>query len=391
MSSEIDWLPNPAADRVLDTKGIEAFLVGIAVCAYLLVYPPFVFTWFVPDTFRIMLELLIVFPMLAGQMIAPKKSKIILVFLALGLVKVVFFPADEQTIFGRFDKIVFAVCFVEAMHRNGLLFGFVHRMLEFFLVLTSIQVIASSLLWFSFPGLFVFDRFNVSLHSNYAYFGNILLGNLTHRSFGYLDVARPMGYFTEPGLAASVLVMYSFAHAPAALSKPLRLFRQVLFAGAAIATGSITAVGLLGARVVLRIVRKPVVAIGIVLSGVLVVFFAYQALSTFIPSGESRVGRMQDVVATLKSASPLDLLIGREVGAGGTVSAINAGIGILIVEYGLIAAFFLLNFLRKICIRLDVFVVLLLMNLAFDFFWWPIFWVIAAVLHEGRWEDVRPA
>ena len=91
-------------------------------------------------------------------------------------------------------------------------------------------------------------------------------------------------------------------------------------------------------------------------------------------------------VGALGALVPVDLLIGRRIGTGETeYGAINSEIGKVLVEYGLVLGFFLFGLLRRISLRLDVPVILLLANLTFGFYWWPVFWVIAiVVLPEER-------
>jgi hypothetical protein len=381
MRNEAPGVGVPAGIRSADMQRIESMLIGLGVCAYLFAYPPLIFTWYIPDWLRLGVEFLVVFPMLVQQLITRRKSKIILVFLLLGIIKAASFAGDAGTVLARFNKIVFAVCLLETMRNDELLVGFIHRMLEFFILATTIQLILSAIFWYSFNGWFTYNALHVHEHSEYGYFGNILLGNLAPRHLGPIKVARPMGYFMEPGLAASLVVVYSFAPSPLALDRQLRRWRDVVLAAGALATASITALGLLGARIVFRAVKKRAVALGIIFCGVALTLLAYEALSPFVPSAANRAGRTRSVVTSIKAATPYALLLGRKIGAGESeFGAINSGIGRVLVEHGLLVSLFLLVFLWRASGRIEIFTIMLLMNFAFDFFWWPFFWVIAAVL-----------
>jgi hypothetical protein len=372
----------PPADG-LSLPALEAFLLGIASCCYLLAYPPFIFTWYVPEWLRLSLELLIVLPMIAQQIIARKKSVVVLLFAAFGVAKLATSFGDIQTVLSRFDKVVFAACLFDAARLNPALKRFLHGALELVFIVTGVQLILSSFLWFTMPGLYVEDALRVTEHSAYGYAGNLILGNVAPRSFGPLAVARPMGYFMEPGLVGCLLVLYAFSPEPQRLGRSASRLRTVFFIAAAVSTVSISVLGLLGARLCYRVFKRKWMAIAAILLAVSVVLVAYQALTSFMPSAITRMGRSQGVLSLFLSSSPVDLAIGHEVGAGETEEgAINSGIQRILVEHGLILGAYFLLFMKRRTICVEDFTTMILMNLAFDFLWWPVFWVIAVVLRE---------
>ena len=360
-------------------------LATVLIACYFLSYPPFVTPWYISQTLRLSLEFALILPILAREIIADRKTLLPVVFLVVIAFKLVVTNDDAQFLLSRFDKVLFAVLLFSLLRNDENLLYRVRCILEVVLFVTAIQIWLAAVVWVFDSGAFVFDYFNVSEHADYGYSGHPVLGNVVPRSFGSFSLIRPMGFFMEPGMIASLLVFYSYAVSPWPLSSGLRGARNMLYWSAAVLTGSSSAVVLLLAIAVFRVTKRTYVAILIFVIAGIIVVSAISLVGQYIPSGTNRIGRMQSFVDVMRSSTIVSLVVGHTLGHGGSTEfgAINAGVAKLIVEFGVIMAFYLLRFLKRSIANVEAFVMALLVNLAFDFFWWPLFWVIVAAIRQG--------
>ena len=366
----------------------SSIIFVIFVFLYGVIYGPLILSdFFISALFRLSVEFLLLSYLLLRLYPLNRVPVIFVLFCTILLVKTPFILDNYDSFLARTNKIIifyFLQKFVKDKKTVNKFFKYVYLI---FTLITLFQIIFGFFVYNFLPGFFKYHDFTPG--SNYPYYGNIIFGNILIKRFGTYIVPRMCGYFVEPGVAACFLGINIFTSKVLIKSRLLKNIYNLLNIFAIVLTFSFTGVIAVVTPFISQKFYRSFINSGKGIKIVLLVLVFFLALlsikvgSTILlySSISDRAMRFQFAISAIKSMNFLTLLFGYGIGfLGDADRGFTSGILNLIIEQGLIYSVFIAYLLYKTSSsRKDLLVYSVVINFAFDFFAWPLFWIVLIV------------
>jgi len=372
---------------------IEQFLFALLTFIYILLNPPFIFLIYFDESLRLFLEFVILFYLFSIYFLSNKFSRFILVIVCLILVKAFMGIVNIPSLVARSNKFIITILMVShiKVHREFLVsFIWIYRIVVITLIFqATLGYISISL----FPDIFQLRLLTEG--SVYPYYGNYLFGNVIYKGFGVNRIPRMCTYIVEPGVFAAMLG-FNFLSADKLFKE--KIIRYFFILGTAVAiyttfsyTGLISVVATYSVIYYLKfITSKKATLIKVFVSLMLAVLFFFIirafAATLLYSSFNDRSLRMLAGLRLIQGMNIKTALIGYGIGFLGDFDrGFTAGILNLFVEQGFIT-FCVIGVLlfRLTKNNIGLIIYIMLVNLAFDFFAWPIFWLIIIIVNKDN-------
>lgn len=371
--------------------------IAAIIAAYAVFTRPLIFPIFIASEIRVIVECI---PFLLLMFLDKNSFKLcfsILIFLFLFLI--INFLINEATLKTSFlIYLKFSSFFIilYLLKKNKYLNDFIKIFFEIFWLIVSISVILSFILYWINPNLFSYSPIEVNeFGDGYEYYNNFYLGNLRLPYMFGNPVPKPSWYFFEAGLL-SCFFMLNFVGSKYLIENR---YRRIIFTYsnliAGLCTLSVTFYLCLSFILIYYVFNNLklllLISIIIFLTSLILFFgFSYfdliELIFNFFQSGTSigdRSNRFDLFLKLLKENSIQVLFIGLGAELEGLSVDFNMSSGWLshIIERGVIFAFILFLFTIYLTKRdYVIMIVVLLFNLSFNFFGYPIFLIMMAVI-----------
>lgn len=371
-------------------------LIALVLFFYSILYPPFFTTHWIPDTLRLSFEAVSVSVLLFISFLKSERNfyRDLILILLFTLVFIVFRNSEFRTYLSEANKLILGVCLISLFQRRQLSQLLFRQLFFVVLIFTSIQILFAQLMAGISPSLFVsVQKIDEFQYINYGYYYHWLLGNMMYIN----GVPRALGYFVEPGYAAGFLsigLAYLFQRKEKSVRDVVAIY--LLFA-AGVFTGSqtfyVTIVCLLGfvyaGKFLVQIKGKKLLQLFLVIVGLLSAFVVFVGVyKIFLTTGSltNRLVRLESAYSSFVQLKASELVFG--MGAGASAAAgqsFSMGWLLLALERGLPKFILVIYILSQIIGRSRLLqITIFLFSFAFEFFWWPLFWIgLASVSDFG--------
>jgi hypothetical protein len=353
-----------------------------------------------PFTLRVLIELI---PFLLLLLSFRKKNRqdiyLIYPLLIFSIINFWTNDATAQTSFLIFLKLAFFLLILDMFGNDLAVRKLMRKLLVNFWWIVSLSVIFAFTLYWLYEPAFSYSELIVNDGGDgYAYYNNPFLGNLRRIYMVGLAVPKPTWYFTEPGpLSCFFALNFVGASHLIAEKKICGLFKYTnLVAG--LCTLSVTFYIFFVLFISFKVLKNTNLMSKIFLLCLFIIFIytslngGFDWLNLFFNEGTSkddRMGRLNIFLHILSRYPEKTLLIGNgaELQGMGYDQGISSGWLVNFAERGFFYTFALLTYLIYILRQnMAVLFVVVYYNISFEFFAFPIFFVMLAlfVMNDGR-------
>lgn len=363
-------------------------LVALVICAYMLIYPPFLSSAYVNIYLRLTLEI-----GLLCYLIIKSNIKYSIIFILILYIVYSFFSLgsdDLRNYISSLNKILFFILLISMLKKRQHLAKYLKNHWIIIWKILSISAIIA-FLGYEFK-IIKFSEFEFA-EGSYNYYINPILGALLPKNFFGVEMARVTGYMIEPNLLSFFFGFNLLIEKHIFENKSHKSFIY-LNAIAGLFTLSTTYMFFIIAYLVYirldkLLANKLLIIILLVILLLVLINVITMDLLEF-SSASDRLLRMNSGLSLLRNNNIVTLLFGngasfssREVGMG-----ISAGLLSVLVEKGLILLAVVILLMWKYSkFDLVLWLYLLYYNLVVELFWYPIFWVGISIAYATYYHN----
>lgn len=379
----------------LDVNSSHVILI-LFICAYCVINQPFMSVLFVSQYIRNFVEITTIFLLIILQKKRNIKNKRILLLVALIMTTIAFNSyVNINTVASLASRVLFFFLFLSILARYYSTRLILKKTWIIFWGINSILVILSFVLFET--SLIKFDALylgNVSdwagQNAQYQYYFNPLFGtiSMTRIIFNY-EIGRISGYFFEPGLLAFFFGFNIIASKYIFQNKIKKRIFIIINSIAGCLTLSLTFYIAISISIFNLFIEKYLRSklLILVLALITIGFISYLTLFKFSLFEDNslmvRTNTADLALESIKDHSMVSFFFGEGVGSfsDNYSSGLNSGLMQVLVEWGFLAFIYILYVLYfGMKNKFSLLIYIMVSSLAFNFFWYPIFWAGVALI-----------
>ncbi len=382
---------NEIIKRKFKSKEFFNYFFSLLLLFYIVIYPPYIFAEnYINPLFRISIEFIIVLYLLLVHFLYKRLKILLLLFLIMIFIKIFFVSIAFDTFVSRANKILIFLLIYKYIEQSFETDYYLKKIYIFFVWILMFQLVIGFFIVNLMPSLFKYHL--LIKDSIYPYYGNYIFGNFIYKYFGGLRVPRMCGFFTEPGILASFLGLNLVFCNSLILPKRKRRFFILMLCTSVILTFSFTGIIAIISSVIIsysidflrsdRALKRKILLIFFTVVVVLLLLISSSLLLRYSSIND----RIMRYIAGIKLVLNMNLktfLFGYGIGFVGDFDrGFGSGILNLVIEQGFLYFGVLIYIIKKVLkdnYRLLVYVIII--NLAFDFFAWPLFWFSITIVN----------
>ncbi len=370
-------------------------IFAITVFIYAILYPPFISIVFVPDNIRIAFEfftlLFLLFVYIKYRFFSI--PKLLIIFIIITLLTYLLVINDPINLLSSLNKIIFIILLIKVLQEKASLTEYFRI---FWIVLWSALSLAAILCFISFHlNLLKFHELEHVI-SYYYYYSHPILGNIRPKDYEMFQLGRVAGYMFEHGQLA-FFFGFNVIASKYLIDDPLqcKMFMIInLLAG--MVTFSFTfyillPITLLYAMYIYKKWRNDLLISTIYMMMVLsIIFFLFWGVGLEDYSSlADREARFNIGLSMLLNNNIKTMLFGNGIAftleEGGL--SISSGLFNILVSRGLLCLIYIMYLTYQYTkYNIPLLIYILLYNMAFEFYWAPIFWLGVATAFADNYH-----